>query len=256
MFRVAGPDMTSPSVFDLKISSDDDCENKSICSTASEKESCAPYEVRVKIDDPRTHSLQSTKSASSATYSLCRICQSETGNKIYPCLCAGTMGGIHETQRILAAEPVEVAEYYYEVLTLIVFAFFSGTGYDLYRKIKNYFRKQRNIHMVQIYIVIAFATTLCISIASNFFTWRILYVLYIKVYRRMSSINEKLALADGLLLTRMIPAELLAEMSQASLFDIAQNEIEATEMFNSLHNPLAESDHLNELVYTADEASF
>ncbi|KAI1720289.1 RING-variant domain-containing protein [Ditylenchus destructor] len=196
--------MTSPSAFDLKITADDDCENKSVCSTASEIENAAPYEVRVKIDDPRTHSLQSTKSASSSTYSLCRICQSETGNKIYPCLCAGTMGGIHETclnQWVLYSrkQVCEICKQRYAksgkeflplnqwklpnitmrvnliylfherqflrrifidglpmrepdtgriMLTLVVLAFFAGTAFDLHRKIKNYFRKQRNVRFV------------------------------------------------------------------------------------------------------------
>uniref|UniRef100_A0A915DTA1 RING-CH-type domain-containing protein n=1 Tax=Ditylenchus dipsaci TaxID=166011 RepID=A0A915DTA1_9BILA len=55
-------------------------------------------ETRVDFANYRASSSTSLLSIMSenSTRSLCRICQSETGNKIHPCACSGTMGGIHE----------------------------------------------------------------------------------------------------------------------------------------------------------------
>ncbi|RCN38691.1 zinc finger, C3HC4 type [Ancylostoma caninum] len=48
------------------------------------------------IGNPKTRCPSDSENSSSIERRACRICQSESGEMVRPCACAGTMGDIHE----------------------------------------------------------------------------------------------------------------------------------------------------------------
>ncbi|VDM66838.1 unnamed protein product [Strongylus vulgaris] len=59
---------------------------------ASERTAC----TALPIMSQKTRCVSDSENSSSVERRACRICQSESGEMVRPCACAGTMGDIHE----------------------------------------------------------------------------------------------------------------------------------------------------------------
>ncbi|TKR87427.1 hypothetical protein L596_011827 [Steinernema carpocapsae] len=68
-----------------------------IHSESRNKSGVSKKSVQFAIPIAMVKSVSSLCSSNASDRRLCRICQSETGQMVRPCACAGTMGDIHET---------------------------------------------------------------------------------------------------------------------------------------------------------------